>query len=111
MRVLEFEVKKQRVLKKPGCDFSCIVSGSVGYLLAKFHFSEEWNKCEKKVASFWLGDEEHAGFIDAQGCCTIPQQALIGEEFGVSLTGVGKDYKLTTNRIKIKQEVNRRGNC
>lgn len=110
MRVLEFEVKKQRVLKKQGCDFSCIVSGSVGYLLAKFHFSEEWDKCEKKVASFWLDDEEHAGFIDKDGYCSIPQWALVGEEFGVSVTGAGKDYRLTTNRIKIKQEVNRHGN-
>lgn len=109
MRVLEFEVNKQRITKKQGCDFSCIVAGSVGYLLAKFHFSEEWDKCDKKVASFWLDDEEYARFI-TDNLCPIPEQALVGEEFGVSVIGVGVEYRINTNLTKVKQEVNRNGN-
>lgn len=107
-RFLEFKVDKQRLMKKEDCDFSFIVAGSAGYLRAKFHFSEEWAGC-KKAASFWIGDVEHAALLDKNDECVIPKEALFGECFAVSVTGrggtTGDPYKISTNRIKVRQEV------
>lgn len=107
-RFLEFKVNKQRLLKKEDCDFSFIVAGSAGYLRAKFYFSEEWIGC-KKAASFWIGDAEYAVLLNSNDECIIPKEVLIGGYFSVSVTGmvenVGGNYKITTNKIKVRQEV------
>ena len=104
-RVLEFTVDKQRLTKSKGCDFSHIVSGSVGYLRAKFNFvSAEWTGC-KKAASFWLNEEESAALLDESGTCLIPANALVGEKFSVSVTGMCSGYRITTNKVNVKQEV------
>ena len=104
-RILEFEVDKQRLTKKRSCDFSHIVSGTVGYLKAKFYFSQsEWEGC-KKAASFWIDDKEHAVLLDDDNACDIPPAALVGERFSVSVTGLCNGYRITTNKIKVKQEV------
>jgi hypothetical protein len=105
-RILEFDVNKQRLTKRRECDFSNIVAGSVGYLKAKFYFSQsEWRGC-RKAASFWINDEEHAVLLDKNNSCDIPPEALVGEKFQVSVTGLKSDYKITTNKTKVKQEVN-----
>lgn len=105
-RILKFDVDKQRLTKKRNCDFSNIVAGSVGYLKAKFYFSQsEWKDCIK-AASFWIGDEEHAVILDKSNTCEIPPEALTGDRFYVSVTGVRQDYKIATNKTKVKQEVN-----
>lgn len=104
-RVLEFTVDKQRIIKKKGCDFSHIVAGSVGYLKAKFYFtSSEWKGC-KKAASFWLNDKESAVLLDKSNACLIPPEAIVGEKFQVSVTGIRDGFKITTNKTKVKQEV------
>ena len=105
-RLLEFDVNKQRITKKRDCNFANIVAGSVGYLKAKFYFSQdEWRDC-RKAASFWIGDEEHAELLDTNDSCIIPPEVLTGDMFKVSVTGVRPDYKITTNKTKVKQEVN-----
>mgnify|MGYP006874618741 CR=1 FL=1 len=104
-RVLEFTVNKQRITRKKDCDFSHIVAGSVGYLKAKFYFdSNEWKGC-KKAASFWLNNEESAELLDKSNTCLIPSDALVGEKFEVSVTGIKDTFKISTNRTKVKQEV------
>ena len=105
-RILEFDVNKQRITKRKSCDFSNIVSGSVGYLKAKFYFSQdEWEGC-RKAASFWLNEEESAVLLNEEDdTCMIPSKVLSGEMFKVSLTGVRPDYKITTNKTKVRQEV------
>lgn len=106
-RTLEFEVKQQRLIKKRDCDFTNIVAGTVGYLKAKFYFSRsEWRGC-KKAASFWVGDEEYAELLDANNTCIIPKEVLAGDRFYISITGLrpGTDYKIVTNKTKVKQEV------
>ena len=104
-RVLEFTVNKQRIVRNRDCDFSHIVAGSVGYLKAKFYFnSNEWKGC-KKAASFWLNGIESAALLDRTNTCLIPSEALIGEKFEVSVTGMKDTFKITTNRTKVKQEV------
>jgi hypothetical protein len=110
-RILEFEVDKQRLTKKRSCDFSHIVSGTVGYLKAKFYFSQsEWEGC-KKAASFWIDDKEHAVLLDNDDTCDIPETALMSDRFSVSVTGLRDGYKITTTKTKVKQEVRYYGNC
>ena len=104
-RILEFDVIKQRITRRKSCDFTKIVAGSSGYLRAKFYFSQsEWRGC-RKAASFWLGDEEHGVLLDKNDTCLIPAEALTGSKFEVSVTGVRPDYRITTSRTKVKQEV------
>lgn len=104
MRVLEFVVKQQRLMRKVDCDFSHIVAGSAGYLQAKFYFSPEWVGY-KKAASFWLDGKESAVLLDENDSCTIPPEVLTGKIFEVSVTGAhGKDTVPTT-KVKVKQEV------
>lgn len=104
-RVLEFTVDKQRIIRNRDCDFSHIVAGSVGYLKAKFYFtSSEWKGC-KKAASFWLNDKESAVLLSRSDTCLIPTEALVGEKFEVSVTGMKDTFRITTNRTKVKQEV------
>lgn len=105
MRILEFNVDKQRLSKRPGCDFSNLVAGSVGYLQAKFYFPDEWNKCSKKIARFWIDEQEHAESLDTNCCCVIPPEVLIGKNFEVSVLGASSDYKIETNKITIRQVV------
>ena len=106
VRILKFVVNKQRLIKKRGCDFSHIVAGSVGYLHAKFEFAtSDWDGC-KKAASFWVGDDEYAALLDEQNTCLIPEEALSGEEFKVSITGIKDNYKIGTTKVRVKQEVN-----
>lgn len=106
MRILEFNVNKQRLNKKLDCDFKGLVAGSVGYLRAKFYFSEnDWNNCAVRVARFWLNDQEHARMLDNDNCCDIPSEVLIGSKFEVSVLGAATGYKIETNRIAVRQEV------
>lgn len=104
MRTLEFTVDCQKLRKKSDCDFSGIVAGSVGLLRARFDCSNEWNGC-KKAASFWVNNKEYAVMLDKKNCCDIPPEALTSDRFEVSLTGVKADYKITTTKTKVRQEV------
>lgn len=104
MRTLEFTVDRQRLRKKSDCDFTGIVAGSIGFLRAQFNCSNEWDGC-KKAASFWVNDTEYAVMLDENNYCDIPSEALTGDRFEVSLIGVKSNYKITTNKTKVKQEV------
>lgn len=105
MRELKFIVKQQRIRKDPDCDFSNLVAGSKGYLKAAFRFSPDWSGC-KKAASFWFGEEEHATLLDELGCCMIPEAAITGELFEVSVTGIKPDgYTIKSGKTKVRQEV------
>lgn len=104
MRTLKFTINGQTIKKDSDCDFSGLVAGSIGYLRAKFTFSKEWFEC-KKAASFWIDGQEHAVLLDVIDSCMIPEAALTGEMFKVSVTGVKPGYKIGTNKTKVKQEV------
>ena len=106
MRILEFNVAKQRLTKKQDCDFSGLVAGSVGYLHAKFYFSaNEWGDCAKKIARFWLDEQEYAVCLDKNNSCIIPHEALTGKKFKVSVIGAAPGYQIETNKISVRQEV------
>lgn len=111
VRILEFDVNRQKITKSRGCDFRHIVAGSVGYLKAKFHFSSEgdaWVGC-MKAASFWKNDEEYAVLLDENDSCEIPKEVVDGRTFYISVTGLTKDedskYMITTNKVKVVQKV------
>lgn len=107
MRVLEFEVNRQRLRKQPGCDFSHIVAGSNGYLKAKFNFSSEWDGC-RKVATFSgeQSEPETSVFLDENNCCEIPGEVLTGKSFDVFLVGANHEkYLIVTSRMTVAQEV------
>jgi hypothetical protein len=105
MRLLNFNVEAQHISKDPNCDFTKIVAGTSNYLKAHFTFSPEWQGC-KKAASFWRGGQEHAVILKDDEC-DIPEEVLTGMTFGVTVTGQNGDYRITTNRVTVRQEVSR----
>lgn len=106
MRLLVFNVSSQHIHKDPNCDFGHIVAGTKNYLRAKFTFSDEWTDCIK-VASFWRGEKEEAVMLNKDGACDIPPEILTGATFRVSVTGQKNGYRITTNKILVRQEVSR----
>ena len=101
-RVLEFDVNKQNISKNAGCSFDGIVSGTQGYLKAKFNFSKEWNDCVK-VAVFRVLLEEYPVPL-CSNACDVPPDATQWDEFFVRI--VGRDNKgmtVTTDEISVKQ--------
>lgn len=115
MRFLEFQVREQVLMKKPGCDFSNIVAGSSGYLRAKFYFTEDWNEYVKKAAHF-IGEDgsEEAVILDENNECEIPSKVLTGKYFIVTTYGAGDIQKcgdnmdlpvVSTSSMKVKQVV------
>jgi hypothetical protein len=109
MRTLEFDVYKQKITRTKSCDFSHIVAGSVGYLRAKFNFSDEgypWNSAAK-AASFWVDGKELAVIVDKDGYCDIPYSVTKNRIFYISVTGISSisanSSLISTNKIKIVQ--------
>lgn len=104
MRILRFCVDGQKLQRDPESDFTGIIRGSKGFLQCGFNLSREWAGC-KIAASFYRFDQE----IDAAPVigenCMIPDSVTDYREFEVSLVGVRKGYRITTNRVKIEQEV------
>lgn len=110
MRTLEFTVRKQRLLRKPTCDFSGLVAGSQGYLYAKFDFSPEWDGCQlgaRFIVRDTSGEREYGALLDKNHVCIIPSEALVGDMFYVSVKGVkdGGKYQIESSEIAVKQEV------
>lgn len=104
MRILEFNVEKQRIKRTPGCDFSHIVAGTVGYLQMQFHFSPEWDECVKAV-SFWRDGKEESVKLDENNMCEVPESMSSHKNFDISVTGGKTGYRIKTSKYHIRQEV------
>ena len=104
MRVLNFDVIEQKLQKNPKSDFSGIIRGSKGYLQCGFSLSKEWKGC-RVAASFWHYDKEIDAAPVINGICMIPGSGTDYREFEVSLVGIRDSYRITTNRVKVEQEV------
>ena len=105
MRQLIFNIKEQTLDKSKKTSFKGIVAGSAGYLGAKFMFyGNAWAGC-KKAASFWVDEQEYGILLDKYDSCVIPKEALVGDRFEVSLTGLKDGYIIKTNKIEVRQEV------
>ena len=102
MRVLSFLVKGQRIIQKPGCDFSGLVRGSKGYLTANFEFDSDWDQCIK-IASFFDAKGNEVAMALNGNECEIPAEALKDHVFYVSVIGKKNGYKITTNKCPVRQ--------
>lgn len=105
MRVLRFIVNDQIIERDSSCDFSNLVPGSEGYVIAEFSFSPEWSKCTAKVASFWslMGGEYTPQLLDSKNRCLIPAEALARRQFKVKVMGKTGDVKIATNKVTVSQ--------
>lgn len=103
MRTLEFIVKEQVLSKDSSCDFSNIVSGTEGYLRARFKFDRTWQGFGK-VAVFVNLFKEYPALIGADGSCNIPPEALTSSKFEVYVIGKKNERKLTSSSIEVRQE-------
>ena len=101
MRILRFIISGQTVRPDPACDFSNIVKGTKGYLRAEFLFSPEWNGCRKAAVFTVLRKEYPAPIIN--NACDIPAEALTRNEFKVHVVGEKDGYRITTDKMEVKQ--------
>ena len=105
MRVLRFNVDGQMIAQDPTCDFTGLVPGSKGYLLAEFSFSQEWDGAIK-VASFYsaLGKEYPPQVLKGGKTCLIPEEALKKRVFKIQVIGKKNGLKITTNKVTVNQD-------
>ena len=106
MRTLEFNVEEQVLSKNRNCNFSNIISGTEGYLKAKFKFDKTWQGYGK-VAVFVNLFKEYPAVIGTDGTCSIPQEALTSSKFEVFVVGKRGNRKLTSSSIEVRQERSR----
>lgn len=101
-RFLDFRLKEQKLEKSPSCSFDGIVSGSKGYLRARFSFSKEWSGCACVAVFRKLLDEENV--VLHNGECEIPPSILDYDKFYVRIVGRNSSgAQLTTNEVEVTQ--------
>jgi hypothetical protein len=100
MRTLTYKVTGQRLI--PVGDHTGLIAGTEGYLQAKFEFDDDWKDC-KKVASFYINNDEDALPLNEDDTCMIPSKALSESIFELRVEGRKTDYRILTNRIREKQ--------
>ena len=105
MCLLKFNVYAQQITVDPSSNFSYNHAGSKEYSQAYFAFSSEWDNCVK-VASFWQGKNEYAVLIENNECY-IPPEVLSKTVFKISVIGQSDNYRITTNRLLVKLEVDK----
>lgn len=101
MRILYFEINGQTLRKID--NFSGIIKGSKQYL--KCHFAvkdSEWTGMGM-VAVFENSYGSYAVAIQKDGSCMVPDEVTDGSYFKVSVVGVSKSKKITTNKELINQ--------
>lgn len=106
MKTLRFIVENQIIKKDPACNFSDLIPGSKGYLIAEFSFSKEWENMAKVVGFYSPLGREYPPRVLADGkTCVIPFEALEKRTFKVQVIGQSKDFnqKLKTNKVTIYQ--------
>ena len=104
MRTLKFIIEGQTIKQDPNCDFSGLVPGTSGYLMAEFSFSKEW-KGLVKVAGFVSGDKEYEPKILENGkTCIIPAEVLERTIFSIYVIGKKDGLTLTTNKVIVSQK-------
>lgn len=102
MRQLRFIVTGQSIKKDSSCDFSNIAKGTKGYLKALFDFDSDWNGCRKAAVFEKLQTKFPAPIINNE--CMIPEDALTWNYFNVSVVGEREGYRITTNKMEVKQD-------
>lgn len=101
MRELVFDVNEQIIKKNENCDFENLVSGTKGYLKARFSFNKEWNGYGK-VAVFTNLSKDYPAILK-DNACMIPEEALTGDYFKVKVVGSRLGLRITTNQVTVEQ--------
>lgn len=101
MRRLIFNIDKQKLSRDSTCDFSDIVRGTSDYLMVKFNFSPDWNRCVT-VAVFGVADAEYPVAI-VNNECLIPAEVLAGDSFRINVVGQRNKYRILTNTCTVWQ--------
>ena len=101
MRTLSFLVNGQQLIRDPECNFDGLVKGTQGYLKVKIRFSDDWEGCRKAVS--FMSDKEYAIMLDKDNTCMIPDEVLTGNVFEMSVVGVKENYKITSGKVRVKQ--------
>lgn len=109
MRTLRFIVDGESIKQDPFCDFSGLFPGRNPDVQAEFSFSPEW-KNKVKVAAFWsiLGTEYEPQALQDDNTCIIPPEALGTAAFKIQVLGKKGPFRLTTNKLTIRQTGDRR---
>lgn len=100
-RVLKFKVEEQELSKDPSCSFEGIVSGTKGYLTAKFSFNRAWSGYAR-IAVFKKLLEEYPVPLK-NDCCDIPEGALDWDKFSVKVIGRKDGSHITSNEVVVCQ--------
>lgn len=104
MKTLKFVVENQIIKKDPSCDFSNLVPGTEGFMVAEFSFSKEWDDMPKVVGFYSPLGREYPPRVLADGkTCVIPPEALQKRIFKVQVVGKKNDVKLKTNKAIVYQ--------
>lgn len=104
MKILRFIVENQIIKKDPSCDFSNLVPGTKGYMVAEFSFSDEWDGMTKVVGFYSPLGREYPPRVLADGkTCVIPFEALEKRIFKVQVVGKKGDSRLKTNKVVVYQ--------
>ena len=102
-RVLMFKATEQELIKDPSCSFEGVVSGTRGYLRARFSFDRAWNGCAR-IAVFRKLLDEYPVILQGDSC-EIPAEVLDWDKFSVRIVGRRKDGStLTTNEVEVEQQ-------
>lgn len=105
MRTLRFVVDDQIIRQDPACDFSGLVPGTNGYLIAEFQFSKEWDGCTKVAGFYSAMGKEYPPRILADGkTCVVPFEALEKRVFKIQVIGKRGDSKIKTNKVAVSQD-------
>ena len=102
MKILQFLVEQQNIRKDPSCDFSGLVSGTKGYLKARFVLSKEWNDCA--VAAVFLNSESEEAVPVLNGQCDIPEKITKKKMWWVRVVGMRDGYRITSNKVEVQQK-------
>lgn len=100
MRILNLNVNAQ--VLETDSDLSNLVSGTSGYLIAKFKFSKEWDGCSK-ILTFTYGDNEYSVVLNSNDYL-IPKEVLENRCFRIHITGVKDKYMIKTTKLRIVQK-------
>lgn len=103
MKVLDFTIVEQTIKREPRCDFSGLVAGSRGYLHARFHFSDDWARCNKVVVFSGNGKDYPVPLV--HNMCEIPAEALTGTTVKVRVIGRRPGYEICTGTVTFSQSL------
>lgn len=104
MRILEFDVNGQSLIKSKNCNFSGIVPGSDGYLKSHFTFSNDWAGTVKVAEFRTHASSEPVSVPIINNECMVPADVTGGDRWYVKVIGKRGDVLIPTGNCRVRQE-------